>query len=226
VAHVLIVGTTECGKTTLARQLSAYYKRNGFGVLVLDPLNDPRWSYDFITDDSAEFLDVYWRSRRCIAFMDEGGESVGRYDTAMQQTATRGRHWGHSNHFIAQDPTQLAPVVRSQCSHVFAFALSVRQSKILAEEFNEPLLEGCPRLMQGEYIHAQRFGQAVTNKGAKINAPAISRDDDSRRLGNDRGGTGTGEEEASGTGTGSQAGSSADTEGRSTAGTEEGGSTG
>lgn len=163
-AHVLIVGSTESGKTTLARNLAAHYKRSNYGVLVLDPLSDPRWPCDFITADAAEFLDIFWRSRKCIAFMDEGGESVGRYDLAMQKTATRGRHWGHSCHYVAQDPTQLAPIVRSQCSHLFAFALSSRQSKVLAEEFNEPLLETCPKLRQGEYIHAQRFGKTVQHR--------------------------------------------------------------
>lgn len=173
-AHVLIVGTTESGKTTLARNLAAHYKRNGYGVLVLDPLSDPRWPCDFITADADEFLDVFWRSRKCIAFMDEGGESVGRYDLAMQKTATRGRHWGHSCHYVAQDPTQLAPIVRAQCSHLFAFALSLRQSKVLAEEFNEPQLETCTKLRQGEYIHAQRFGKTIKHTSGDSNGASNS----------------------------------------------------
>jgi GTPase SAR1 family protein len=181
VAHVLIVGTTESGKTTLARNLSTHYWDNNYGVLVLDPLGDPRWSADFITDDQEEFLDVFWRSRRCVAFMDEGGESVGRYDLAMQQTATRGRHWGHSCHYVCQDPTQLAPIVRAQCSHLFAFALSSRQSKIMAEEFNEPLLETCTRLRQGEYIHAQRFGKTSRHTSGVIENASIDSDRNDRR---------------------------------------------
>lgn len=196
-AHVLIVGTTESGKTTLARNLAAHYKHSGYGVLVLDPLTDPRWPCDFITADAEEFLDIFWRSRRCIAFMDEGGESVGRYDLAMQKTATRGRHWGHSCHYIAQDPTQLAPIVRAQCSHLFAFALSLRQSKVLAEEFNEPLLETCTKLRQGEYIHAQRFGKTVKHSQGDSNGASNQSGLRDRRSGVDASGIDAHEEEGS-----------------------------
>lgn len=171
-AHVLINGMTESGKTTLARNLAGFYKHNRIGVLVLDPLLDPRWPCDFITDDQEEFLDVFWRSRRCIAFLDEGGESVGRYATAMQQTATRGRHWGHSCHYVCQRAVQLAPIVRDQCSHLFLFCSSARDGKILAEEFNKPELEACSNLSQGEYIHAVKFGRTQVHK-------ARGNDDDS-----------------------------------------------
>lgn len=167
-AHVLINGMTESGKTTLARNLAGYYMHQQYGVLVLDPLMDPRWPCSFITDDQEEFLDVFWRSRRCIAFLDEGGESVGRYATAMQQTATRGRHWGHSCHYICQRAVQLAPIVRDQCSHLFLFCSSARDGKILAEEFNKPELETCSTLTQGEYIHAVKFGQ-TTRHSAGVN---------------------------------------------------------
>lgn len=160
-AHGLILGMTESGKTTLARAMAAYAKRCNVGVLVLDPLRDPRWPCDFITDDQEEFLDVFWRSRSCIAFLDEGGESVGRYDTAMQKTATRGRHWGHACFYLAQKGTQLAPIVRDQCRHLFLFCSSARDGKMLAEEWNKPELEECSSFKQGEYVHAVKFGQTV-----------------------------------------------------------------
>lgn len=183
-AHVLILGMTESGKTTLARNLAAYYKYQQWGVLVLDPLKDPRWSCDFITDDQEEFLDVFWRSRRCIAFLDEGGESVGRYDTAMQQTATRGRHWGHSCHFIAQRATQLAPIVRDQCSRLYLFCSSVKDGRLMSEEFNKPELETCSELLQGEHIEAIKFGKVT-----RINqAPQES----NRDTNSDRSGPGNG----------------------------------
>lgn len=184
-AHVLILGMTESGKTTLARTLAQHYKRNGVGVLVLDPLSDPRWPCDFVTADSDEFLDVFWRSRRCVAFMDEGGESVGRYNTAMQATATRGRHWGHSCHFIAQRATQLAPIVRDQCTHLFLFCSSLKDGEILADEWNKPELAECAKLRQGEYIHAVKFGASKRHTlGAKSDdssAGNLGRRNDRRR---------------------------------------------
>lgn len=181
-AHVLICGMSESGKTTLARGLAAAYRKNGVGVLVLDPLKDPRWSCDFITANQDEFLDVLWRSRSCMAFMDEGGKSVGRYNYAMQETAAMGRHWGHSCHYISQDPTQLAPIVRDQCRHIFLFCASDRIGKKLADEFNQPALLECGGLKQGEYIRAARFGGVSRHTfGASKNEPVRSDSSGSRR---------------------------------------------
>lgn len=150
---------TESGKTTFARRLATRYKNNGRGVLVLDPLLDPRWNADFITDDQEHFLEVFWSNRECMAFLDEGSESVGRYDKAMQKTATRGRHWGHCCHFLCQDATQLAPIIRAQCRHLFLFCTSRKTGEKLAEEWNKDELKECGELKQGEFIHAVRFGK-------------------------------------------------------------------
>lgn len=163
-AHVLIIGMTESGKTTLARGLAKRYRAAGIGTLVLDPLRDPKWQADYMTDDGEDFLRTFWLSRSCAAFLDEGGESVGRYDKAMQMTATRGRHCGHSCHYIAQRVQQLAPIVRDQCTHLFLFCSSAKDGALLADEFNMPELAQCSRLAQGEYIHAVKFGKSSINK--------------------------------------------------------------
>lgn len=158
-AHSLIVGMSESGKTTLAkRKLVPAYKRNHFGIIVLDPLLSQDWQADFITADGAEFLRVFWQSRNCMAFIDESGEAVGRYNEEMQKTATRGRHHGHCCHYITQGATQLAPVVRDQCRHLFLFCASERNGKLLAEEWGKPELVNCAQLRQFEYIHAVKFG--------------------------------------------------------------------
>jgi len=157
-AHSLILGMSESGKTTLARNLAAYYKKQGMGVIVLDPMRDPEWVCDFITADQDEFLQVFWSSQSCMVFLDEGAESVGRYDKAMRKTATQGRHWGHCCHFITQHGTDLAPVVRGQCRHLFLFQSSRQQGEVLAKEYNQPELLTCTDLKQGEYLHFSRFG--------------------------------------------------------------------
>jgi len=149
---------TETGKTSLARNLCAHYRRKDFETIVLDPLRDPRWGASFITSDGDEFLDICKRSKKCMLFMDEGSESVGRYDTEMQWTATQARHWGHSSHFISQGAIQLAPIIRDQCTHVFLFCSGIKSGKLLAEEFNAPDLEICTSLKRGEYFHAVKGG--------------------------------------------------------------------
>lgn len=163
-AHVLILGMTESGKTTLALRLAARYKQAGCGILVLDPIGDPRWHADFITSDPEEFLRVFWNSQRCMAFIDESGDAVGRYDRAMIKTATRGRHWGHSCHYITQRAVDISRTVRDQCTQLFLFASSINDGKVHAQEWNKPELQNCHTLKRGEYYSAPRFGQLT--KGA------------------------------------------------------------
>lgn len=163
-SHSLIFGMTESGKTTLAKQLAAQFKAQGVGVLVLDPINDPGWQCDFRTADNEQFLQYFWNSRRCAVFIDESGEAVGKYDSLMIKTATRGRHWGHSLFYISQRGAQIAKTVRDQCRHLFLFTVSVADSKILANEFNQPELLEANKLLQGHYFHASRFGQLERGK--------------------------------------------------------------
>lgn len=155
--HVLILGMSESGKTTLAKRLAAEYKKRGIKVGVLDPICDPEWGADFQTDDVEEFLSVFWNSRQCAYFVDEAGESVGRYDDVMIRTATRGRHWGHRVHYLSQRAQMLSPTVRGQCAQLFLFNISRDDSKILSAEFNKPELSKAPDLPKGHYFHCGRF---------------------------------------------------------------------
>lgn len=163
------------GKTTLARDMAAIYARHGVNVLVLDPIADPRWPTEHRTSNQEDFLDWYWHSERCAAFMDEGGESVGRYNDAMARTATRGRHMGHVNHYIVQRVTQIAPLVRGQCTRIYLFCSSRKDGEILAEEWNRPELAECGKLARGEYIYAEKMGVLSSHKmGEKTDASSGS----------------------------------------------------
>lgn len=119
---------------------------------------DPEWQCDFITSDQTEFLDVFWKSRSCMAFIDEGGESVGRYNKLMNKCATRGRHWGHTVHIIAQEATQIGPLVRAQCTKLFAFAQSTAAGELLAREWLHEELEQSAKLKKREYMYAVKMG--------------------------------------------------------------------
>jgi hypothetical protein len=163
-AHVLILGMTMSGKTSLAKQLAAKYREAGVKVGVLDPLCDPEWNADFQTHDTDEFLSMFWASRQCAWFIDEAGESVGRYDEVMVKTATRGRHWGHRNHYISQRGTQLSRTVRDQCSQLFLFTTSLDDCKIHSSEWNKPELKTAMSLPQGEYFHCGRFSPLARGK--------------------------------------------------------------
>jgi len=151
---------TESGKTTIAKRLAAEYKAQGISVIVLDPLADPEWQADFVTEDPDEFLKVFWASRSCAVFIDEAGDAVGRYDEAMIKTATRGRHWGHSMHYLTQRGAMLSRTVRDQCSRLFLFTTAKGDCKIHAEEWNKPELIEASSLQAGHYFYVSRYGDA------------------------------------------------------------------
>lgn len=163
-AHVLILGMTLSGKTTLAKQLIPTYRASGVKTLVLDPLCDPSWGADLQTSDPDEFLRIYWQSRSIAAFIDESGDMVGRYDEAMTKTATRGRHWGHRNHYLSQRGSQLARTVRDQCSTLFLFNTGQKDAKIHAEEWSKEELATAHMLRQGEYFTTGRFTELTRGK--------------------------------------------------------------
>ena len=162
--HVLILGMTESGKTTLAKKLCKDYQKRDIGCIVLDPLQDPGWSDTpdsdlfFQTTDKDQFLASVKASQRCAVFIDESGESVGQYDTQMHWLATRGRHYGHNCHFLSQRGQQIAKTVRDQCGRLYLFCCSFTDGKILADEWNKPELRDASELPQGEFFIVQRFG--------------------------------------------------------------------
>lgn len=163
-AHSLILGMTESGKTTFAKQLSRSLHEQKKNVIVLDPMNDPDWGGGYRTANPDEFLKVFWSNQQCYAFIDESGDVVGQYDVLMRQTATKGRHWGHSCFYLSQRGAMLSTTVRAQCRHLFLFCSAADDCKVLAREFNQPELLTANNLPQGEYFHVARFGKLERGK--------------------------------------------------------------
>lgn len=159
-AHILILGQTLSGKTTLAKRLAQTYKSQGIAVLVHDPVGDPEWIADYRTANAEEFFKIYNDSRRCAVFFDEAGETCEEFRHQITKTATRGRHRGHRNHYIAQRGTLILRTVRDQCSGLFLFNTGLEDCKIHAAEWNAPnIKEYGPFLETGEYFHKQRMGE-------------------------------------------------------------------
>lgn len=156
-AHCLILGMTESGKSTLAKRFLLDFKKAGISTIVLDPLSDPSWKADFQTKDPEEFLRVLWNSRGCAAFVDEAGENAGQYDSAMIKSATKGRHFGHSMHYISQRGTMINTTIRGQCSKLFLFATGKKDSLVHAEEWGHDGLKSANTLKRGEFFACDRF---------------------------------------------------------------------
>jgi len=160
-AHLLIVGMTDSGKSTLACQLSHAYHRAGIGVIVLDPMLDARWKADVLTGDRGYFLSLLSNpaTRRCAVFVDECGEMIGHYKKEMFFLATQGRHFGHNCHFVTQRAKQLSPTVRDQCSYLALFACSLDDGIEMSRNFNRPMLRNTNTLQKGEYFFCGRWGE-------------------------------------------------------------------
>jgi hypothetical protein len=150
--HVLILGITDTGKTTLAFKIAAMQKAQGRKVLVLDPDIRSAWNADFITDDPEYYLATVKLNKSCALFIDEGGQMIGRYAGAMQWLATNSRKWGHKAHFIAQRATQLDKTIRTQCTNLFLFKQSVGDCKVLSDEFVCHSLMSAYSLKKGEFF--------------------------------------------------------------------------
>lgn len=174
--HVLIVGMTESGKTTLAKALCAQYRKHGVATAVLDPMSDPDWRADFQSRDKEEFRERMKKSRQCAVFIDESGAMIGQYDAEMFWFATEARHWGHRSHFITQRAVQLSPTVRHQCTRLFLFRVGIKDAKTLAEEYGNDRLAAAAAFPQFEFFAVSRFGttehlKLELGKGKVDNAP-------------------------------------------------------
>ena len=164
--HVLIVGITNTGKTTLAFDMACRYIIAKKKIVVLDPdlrsewqvgrsggsEEDPAIKNGIMTDDPEEFLIICKNSQSCALFIDESGSMIGRYDTQLEWLATQSRKWGHKSHFIMQRGSQVSPTVRNQCSSAFVFKQSPDDAKILSNNFVCPEFLEAPKLQKGEYI--------------------------------------------------------------------------
>jgi len=159
-AHVMILGQTMSGKSTLAKKLSFKYREKGLKVIVYDPLVDKDWDADFISHDKNDFFNAYVNSRSCAVFIDEVGDLCKTSRNEMTKTATFGRHLGHRNHYIAQRGTLILRTMRDQCTNLFLFNTGLEDSKIHAAEWNDNEIKlKAPALKKGEYFFKERLGE-------------------------------------------------------------------
>ena len=155
-AHGLILGMTESGKSSLLKQIIASVKDKGIHTIVLDPLCDPSFGADFQTADPAEFEYMWKNSRGCVCGIDESG-TVGKFSDSIREAATKGRHWGHSFFFLAQKATQVEPLVRDQTSNLYLFRSGLQSRKILAEEYDCDTLTESVEMLEYHYCSRSKY---------------------------------------------------------------------
>lgn len=160
-AHVLILGQTQSGKTSLATAMADQYRGKVNGVVVYDPIGSSTWtkSSAHVFSDPNDFMSHCRNSRRCVIFIDEYGLAAAKAKDRgvdLLPLATTIRHWGHRTHFIAQRYTMIPPTVRDQCSYLYAFRLSKKDSEFMAAEFVDDDLLEISDLERGQYIAKER----------------------------------------------------------------------
>ena len=166
--HWLIVGMTESGKSTLARALAAEYTKAGHTPIVLDVTRNKQWGAKaIIFTDPDELLAYVQDPKKCLRqpiFIEESGLSVGKYDEQFQWLTTFSRHHGMRCHTVAQRAEMVNKTIRSQCTNLAAFGLSIDDAKSYAREFNGQEIMQCATFAPGTYIHKTRYAPGVVRK--------------------------------------------------------------
>jgi hypothetical protein len=152
------------------KQIARKTVDSGKAVLVLDPSPyKEEWEEigaSFVSDNPQEFLQVVFANKQCMVIVDESGDMIGRYGGEMNQLATRGRHMGHQCYFITQRAKQIDTTVRANCENIIIFKQSLNDTKDLANEFVDPMLNEAHTLEKLEYIY--KIGDNSSKKGKVI----------------------------------------------------------
>lgn len=155
--HVGVLGISQSGKTSLCKELCDEYTVAGHGTLVYDPLFDDGWNASLVTADKGEFIEAYFGSQNCRVFIDESSELDRHADKEFAAMATRGRHYGHLNFFIAQRFTMMPRNIRSQISRVFSFRQGPEDARELSKQIGEKSLLQVSQLQRGKYMYSDGF---------------------------------------------------------------------
>lgn len=163
--HSFINGVTASGKTHLAKSLAQTYLDADFGVLVLDPLNDPGWPCSRKFTDRDAFIALARKATGCVLFVDEAGITIGQYPPVeVEWLATQARHWGHRVYFVCQRAVQVKRTIRDQCSELYLFNVGRKDAEEWSENFNDDALRAAHTLPQYTFVHKRRFAPAELRK--------------------------------------------------------------
>ena len=145
-AHTLICGVTETGKTTLAHKIARdlLAQKNPPHIIVYDPVHSKTvagdWPEDIdFFDNREKFLN--WlrhaekRPEGYAIFIDEADLLFSHSQPENSWILTKGRHLGFNVYIITQRPKMVMPSCRSQCSRAFVFRLSRDDLKNIGDDF-------------------------------------------------------------------------------------------
>lgn len=157
-----IFGASECGKTTLAKELSKEIWRTTLRPsLILAPYPEPWGHHAWITTDPEKFSAAVWKRRNCLVIIEDASSTVNR-EKEFKKFFTCIRHQGHDLIVIGHDGTDLLPSMRRQLTEVFFFMQAPRAVEIWRADLPGITgLEQASDLKKYEFVHARNFEPAV-----------------------------------------------------------------
>jgi hypothetical protein len=162
--HTVITCPTKGGKSFLARQLVAKFRRAGNDVLMCDPLGYS-WPASWVTTDLDELMAKAKATRNCALFIDEAGETELANDpNRYKWFYTASRHQGHVCYTMAQDYTQIPLRVRKNAAQLYLFRCDPKEAEEWAKKFHidrEFILKTAPFLPKYEFIRVSSWGQPI-----------------------------------------------------------------
>ena len=142
----------------LAKALAKKVADNGQKVIVYDPLKTGDWPATALLYSKPDrFLKDVWGHENVHVFVDES-KTLFQHDVKeAEKLAYLGRHGGRLIYFIGQRAlSMIPPNARNQCSKIFAFKQSLKDSQTLADEYSDVFLR-CPKLPKITFVASDGF---------------------------------------------------------------------
>lgn len=158
ILHAAIFGQTTFGKSYFAKQQAEGFRRRGMRVIVCDPMLDPEWPADFITDDIDELVEVAKLNSKCAIFIDEGEDTIGMHPKKhVRWLTSQSRHRGHITRILAQRPKDMvSKTMRTQLNELFLFNVDVEDAKEMARSYNEEALKEAYKLPRYQFFYKKK----------------------------------------------------------------------
>ena len=174
--RICIAGASECGKTTLAIELSrAYWRNHKMPSLVLDIWKaENSWGKQaWVTADEKKFFGTeenqyadgaIWKRRGDLVIVDEASTVIAR-DRNLVPIFTRIRHCEHTLLVICHDATDLLPTMRRNLNELFLFCQPVKAIPLWQQDL--PTMRGMEKATNLDkyfFLHCKNFSEATPKK--------------------------------------------------------------
>ena len=143
--HVLFIGVSLTGKTTLARHHANILDKANYDLVVYDPVQtttiNGSWPANAkIITSPEEFHKLVDRlqgtpDRPVFLFVDESADIFGHSETHAHWIPRRIRHQNVYLRLIAQRPKMLHPDVRTQCAVAYQLRLARDDARMICADF-------------------------------------------------------------------------------------------